>query len=503
MDDMVMPGTLMYECCAHTLRVFIQRMGWITTKADVHYGPVPGVKSVLKCRGPVTPATRHVIYEVELKTIGYRPEPYVIADAHMFADGHRIVLFKDMSMQMNGVTRQDIESIWQEKQISDDYLDPKIFDRERLREFCRGKPSKAFGDRYTAFDRERFIARLPAPPYAFIDQVSSIEPPPWVLKPDGWIEAEFNVNPEAWYFKANRTPSLPYCAINEIALQACGWLAAYMGSALRSTQDLRFRNLGGAAVLRNDILPELTKLKTRVRLTQASEAGNMIIEHFDFTVSQEGRVVYEGKTHFGFFTADALAQQVGLRGAIFHQGAQDPSETKAIVNQPVRVTRPHTPEDQSLDPGPPAAMPAAALAMIDRIETYLPNGGPHGLGYIRGLKKVDPQAWFFEAHFYQDPVCPGSLGLESLLQLLKFDALERWGHLSARMRFGLLTDIEHDWMYRGQILPTNREITVEAVITEAGDDANPYLKADGLLHVDGLCIYKMQNFGIKMVPSDK
>ena len=34
-DDMVMPGTLMYECCAHTLRIFMQRMGWITDKADV------------------------------------------------------------------------------------------------------------------------------------------------------------------------------------------------------------------------------------------------------------------------------------------------------------------------------------------------------------------------------------------------------------------------------------------------------------------------------------
>ena len=145
-------------------------------------------------------------------------------------------------------------------------------------------------------------------------------------------------------------------------------------------------------------------------------------------------------------------------------------------------------------------MPAAALAMIDRIETYVPEGGPHGLGYIRGLKKVDPAAWFFDAHFYQDPVCPGSLGLESLLQLLKFVALERWGDLSAEMRFSLLPDVSHDWMYRGQVLPTNRAITVEAVVTEAGNAANPFLKADGLLHVDGLCIYKMQNFGIKMVP---
>ncbi|MGB5990783.1 MAG: hypothetical protein WBG61_00535, partial [Desulfobacterales bacterium] len=48
MDDMVMPGTLMYECCAHTLRVFIQRIGWVTAKTGVCYEPVVGVQSVLK-----------------------------------------------------------------------------------------------------------------------------------------------------------------------------------------------------------------------------------------------------------------------------------------------------------------------------------------------------------------------------------------------------------------------------------------------------------------------
>ena len=28
-DDRVMPGTLMYECCMHTLRIFLLRMGWV------------------------------------------------------------------------------------------------------------------------------------------------------------------------------------------------------------------------------------------------------------------------------------------------------------------------------------------------------------------------------------------------------------------------------------------------------------------------------------------
>ena len=31
-DDNVMPGTLMYECCLHTLRVYLMRMGWIGAK---------------------------------------------------------------------------------------------------------------------------------------------------------------------------------------------------------------------------------------------------------------------------------------------------------------------------------------------------------------------------------------------------------------------------------------------------------------------------------------
>ncbi len=57
--------------------------------------------------------------------------------------------------------------------------------------------------------------------------------------------------------------------------------------------------------------------------------------------------------------------------------------------------------------------------MVDRIDAYVSDGGPHGLGFVAGSKRVDPSAWFFQAHFQGDPVWPGSLGLESFLQLLK------------------------------------------------------------------------------------
>ncbi len=111
-DDKVMPGTLMYECCAHTLRVFTQRMGWISDRNDVYYDVLPGNESDLKCRGPVTPATKKARYEIEIKEIGYGPEPYVIADAHMFSDELRIVLYKNMGMKLVGLTKDDLISFW-------------------------------------------------------------------------------------------------------------------------------------------------------------------------------------------------------------------------------------------------------------------------------------------------------------------------------------------------------------------------------------------------------
>ena len=40
-----MPGTLMYECCLHTLRIFLMRMGWVGEDDEVVCEPVPGVAS--------------------------------------------------------------------------------------------------------------------------------------------------------------------------------------------------------------------------------------------------------------------------------------------------------------------------------------------------------------------------------------------------------------------------------------------------------------------------
>jgi len=516
MDDMVMPGTLMYECCAHALRVFIQRLGWISDQPRVVYEPVKGVPAVLKCRGPVTPETRQVVYEVEIKEIGYMPEPYVIADAHMYADGKRIVQFQGLSMKMTGTTQEQIENFWRvagRKSAVEDRRPVPItgrlaeskdvaFPREKILAFAVGNPSDAFGEPYKPFDESRFIARLPGPPYSFIDRIIRVEPAPWDLKPDGWIEAAYDVHPDAWYFRANRTAAMPFCVLLEIGLQACGWLAAYAGSALKSDRDLRFRNLDGKGIQYETVRQGAETLTVRSRLSRVSSTADMIIEQFDLVIFHESRKIYEGKTTFGFFTTEVLARQVGLRDIPTDGCPPDGPGLQQAVSAVFADETPLNPDDPPMDPPPRLAMPARALRMIDAVESFIPNGGPYGLGYIRGVKTVDPEEWFFKAHFYQDPVCPGSLGIESLLQCLKFMAIYRWPEKVDDHVFQPVTGATHKWRYRGQIVPANKKIEVEAIVTRILDRPTPAIYANGLLKVDGLYIYDMQNFGIQLIKAD-
>ncbi|NNF99183.1 MAG: type I polyketide synthase [Desulfobacteraceae bacterium] len=519
-DDMVMPGTLMYECCAHTLRVFLQRLGWVTEKTGVRYEPVVGNPARLKCRGPVTPDTQHVHYEIHIKEIGFNPEPYVIADAHMYADGHHIVFFDGMSMKMSGITRPEIERYWQNRrdgnafsssdsspnvpQLARPEAGTRSFSYDKILALSVGNPSDCFGEPYRQFDHQRRVARLPGPPYCFVDRITHIDPEPWQLKPGGWLRAEHDVMANHWYFSADKSGILPYCILLEIALQPCGFLAAYAGSALRSEKDLKFRNLGGSGIIHSNVHRSDTRLHMYARMTKVSETADMIIENFDFRVFAGDQPIYTGDTYFGFFTDASLGEQKGLGVSdqvTFYPSRRELSDGVSYTFPDIGPLTPETADDHSLKSPYMLQPPAKAIRMIDRIEDYLPDGGPEGLGYARAIKKVDPEEWFFTAHFHQDPVCPGSLGVESLIQIFRYMAGQKWAHMADTHRVELITDMQHNWIYRGQILRSNAEIEVMAAVTHCAESPIPTLFGDGWLKVDGLFIYKMENFGVRLVPN--
>ncbi len=492
-DDRVMPGTLMFECCLHTLRVFLLRLGWVVEADSAVLEPIPGLVSQLKCRGQVLETTSMVTYEVSVKELGYDPVPYVVADALMYADGKPIVEITNMNLRYSGVTRAVLRATWDEMEVKSIDCAARsvppvpgakaaIYDRDRILAFAVGNPSAAFGAPYRVFDKDRRIARLPGPPYQFLDRITEVQGEPFKMVAGGTAEAQYDVPPDAWYFAENRQGDMPFAVLLEVALQPCGWLAAYVGSALTSDTDLSFRNLGGTGKQFVSIYPAAGTLTTRVKLTRLSSSAGMILQWFDFEVKAGSELVYQGDTYFGFFPAAALARQEGIQNAQRYQ----PSEGELARGRSLAY---------------PAHPPFAGdqLRMVDQIEVFLPDGGPHKLGFIRASRQVRREEWFFKAHFYQDPVVPGSLGLESFLQLLKFLACERWGNPGEKGWQAVALDEPHEWIYRGQVIPNDRLVTIEAVVT-AVDETSRLLTAEGFLAVDGRVIYGMKRFTVQPAP---
>lgn len=246
---------------------------------------------------------------------------------------------------------------------------------------------------------------------------------------------------------------MPFSVLLEVALQPCGWLAAYVGSAFASDEDLRFRNLGGKAKLLNQISAEdLEPIFVRAELTNVAKAGGMIVQDFSFHVRQGSREIYRGVTNFGFFTQAQLSAQVGIRRSTGTTGCPKFGTEKKSRDPLTMLTQ------------------GTSAEKLNENTTQL-----------WGKKPIDPNEWFFSAHFYEDPVMPGSLGLEAFLELVA----EETG--SSRV-IG-----DHEWIYRGQVTPKNQEVVIEALIKKNGG-ASPI--ADGRLFVDGLEIYQMKNFTI-------
>ena len=484
-DDRVMPGTLMYECCLHTLRIFLMRLGWVGEHDAVVCEPVPGVASQLKCRGQVTGATRTVAYEVTLKERGYRPEPYAIADALMYADGKPIVEITNMCVRFTGLTREGLRELWpsgarkpprkvRRKESSRSPVRPRPHPRLRRRQAVGSVRRTVSRVRRTAFHRP------PARPAVPVHR-------PHHARRGRTLEAQGGRRHRGRVRRADRRLVLRRRPPGRDALRhpvGSGVAAVRLdGGLLRRGADQPRRPLlsqprrpggtdrpgstrrryadharpphRGVALGRHDYCD--------LRLRPARRPGRRLPGQYEFRLLLAAGPGPTGRRP----RCDALRNDAGGAG-----GAR------------------------SFDYPTTAPFPDTMLRMIDRIEAFVPDGGPNGLGFLQGAKAVDPSEWFFRAHFYQDPVIPGSLGLESLLQLLKVAAVERWGG-KPTSRFRTMTGPAHHWLYRGQVVPANEKVVVQAFVTKC-DDGTRRLTADGLLWVDGKVVYRMNDFTLEM-----
>ena len=535
-NDPCMPGTLMFEGCLQAMATYMTSLGHTLDKDGWRFEPVPEEKFALRCRGQVLPSSKTLTYEIFVEEVVADPIPTLYADLLCTVDGLKAFHARRMAIrlvpdwpleewrQVDQAAGEDAScapelvphvsaavdtlatpappsasAVWAKDRKHRDF----VFDYASLLACAWGRPSEAFGPMYEVFDSVRRVARLPGPPYHFMSRVTEINGPLGECKPGAEIEIAYDVPQHVWYFDENAQPVMPFAVLLEAALQPCGWLASFVGSALTVDRDLSFRNLDGKGRVLCEVFPsvDVTKtqtFRTQVKITNVSATAGMIIESFDvmcFLDSPDGTSTpaYELKTVFGFFPKEALENQIGLSTT---------AEQRALLEGPsdYRV---------DLTDRPAAYYGALSLAepmllMVDRITACDPKGGRESLGFVRGEKDVDPGEWFFKAHFFQDPVQPGSLGIEAFLQLLQFFAIESNLHEGMEHpRFeAIAVGDEHSWKYRGQVVPSNKVIGSTCEVLEVTRDERGVLVVGACsLWVDGKRIYEAPHIAIRVVDS--
>ena len=120
------------------------------------------------------------------------------------------------------------------------------------------------------------------------------------------------------------------------------------------------------------------------------------------------------------------------------------------------------------------------------------GGGRYGRGYVYADIPIDPRDWFFACHFHEDPVMPGSLGVEAMLQAMQVYAREQ-GLGQPR---SALPDQTTTWKYRGQVPPERDKVTLEVHVSDVV--AGSHITGDASLWRKDRRIYEVKGLGLQL-----
>ena len=135
-------------------------------------------------------------------------------------------------------------------------------------------------------------------------------------------------------------------------------------------------------------------------------------------------------------------------------------------------------------------LPSDQMLMFDEIESIFDSGGVYENGHIKANLNINPELWFFDCHFKEDPVMPGCLGLDAMWQLLGFYLL--WdGNPGIGRALGA-----GEVKFFGQVLPKAKLVRYEISIKRIRKQKLVVGFADGKMFVDDKEIYSAKNLRV-------
>jgi 3-hydroxymyristoyl/3-hydroxydecanoyl-(acyl carrier protein) dehydratase len=509
-DDPCMPANLMFDGGLQAMEFYLVAAGFTMSRDGWRFEPLPDRPCRWSCRSQVTPHSRMLSYEVFVRECAAGDEPTLTADVlctvdgvtAMHADGIGLRLVRDWPLRhWRQLGPAAVQPTGESVPLSRLGGLRGFRDDNPVAEFMgvRGDYSavlaSAWGDPLSMLPapladtlRGRRAGRLPGPPYLFVTRIADVAGTPGEERIGSCLEAEYDIPERSWFFDQNGCPVMPFAALMEVLLQPCGVLSGFAGGPLHATGDLHYRNLDGTGVFTAQVPAGTRRLRTRVELRSSFRIGEATIHTFDVSCrTGDGTAVFTGSATFGFFPTWAFDHQPGLPPAEAERARLgEPCEFLVdLRRRPARYC------------GRSLRLAGPMLLMLDRVTGFWPGGGMAGLGRLRAELDVDADAWYFKAHFFEDPVQPGSLGNEAILQLLQFFLIETGA--AAGMEHpvfeAVMLDAPVTWKYRGQVVPTDELVTVEVGILAVDERS---VRAEGWLWVDGRRIYHVAEIGMRV-----
>jgi len=555
--DQVMAGSLMSEGCGQMAMFFMLSLGMHNDVNNARFQPLPGQAQTVRCRGQVLPQHNTLTYRMEVTEMGMHPYPYMKANIDIILDGKTVVDFKNLCVM---ITDQDQDSPYPvtlpqnvvTKLVATNTHSPELDERGinpfkhpqrplmrvmtdhdapkekgvtpiqhfeapmvagqnrvpnqapftpwHMFEFATGNISNCFGPDFDVY-QGRIPPRTPCGDLQVVTQVVEVSGKRLELdKPSSCI-AQYYVPHDAWYFSKNSHDNwMPYSLIMEIALQPNGFISGYMGTTLKYPEkDLFFRNLDGSGTLLKQIDLRGKTIVNKSVLVSTAIAGGAIIQSFTFDLLVDGESFYQGTAVFGYFSADSLTNQLGMdKGQIKNSWFVD-NNTPAAQIEVFDLTDKSLPLFQTTADKPHYKLAGGQMNFVDTV-SIVEGGGKAGIAYVLGERTIDATDWFFRYHFHQDPVMPGSLGVEAIIELMQTYALKNdLGRGFTNPRF-IAPMTKVDWKYRGQITPVNKQMSLDVHITDiVRSDGEVRLVGDANLSKDGLRIYEVKNIVLSIV----
>ncbi|MGA1869675.1 MAG: beta-ketoacyl synthase N-terminal-like domain-containing protein [bacterium] len=497
-NDPCMPGTLMAEACLQMMSFYLTGCGFTLDKDGWRFEPVKDISYRFICRGQVTPQSGELVYEVFVDEIVREPTPILFAHVLCSVDGRKAFLCERLGIQLvpdwpDSSMPELFSNLYQGASAAK--LDGFVYDNSSLVHCALGKPSLAFGPRFDFRDGPVRTQRLPGPPYSFITYIKEINAVIGKMKTDSEIITTYVISDNAWFFNENNTRTMPISVLMEIGLQSCGWLSVFTLDEELARKDLLYRNLDGNAIQYREILDINNTIITHAKLTSISRVGEIIIERFKVRCKTDDEIVFSMDTVLGFFPPNAFEKQKGLE--INEQELQNIKQEDNLCIDLLPYTKQYVDNQFCL--------PDTKLLMIDRITAYDPKGGKKKKGYLRAEKDINANDWFFKAHFFQDPVQPGSLGIEAMIQLLQFYLIytDKQRFITNPRFEPLIINSEIEWHYRGQVTPDKRKSLFDMDILEEGlDERGYYISAEARLWLDNIKIYHAPQICLRIVSDE-